>query len=153
KVVVTIRKIRITSRTSMNGIRLISGSSRPWRLRKFMCAPTLLAVAVHDVDKLDCLLLHLDHEGIDQRAEVTIEHQCRHRNGNPEYRVVQGDRITIRQLTQIGAGVELMLRTEDLSHDDNRPERYHKPLLRSNRTERGQNAFLLMSSGLPCLLD
>src|SRR5476649_2542375 len=116
-------KIKITSSTSMNGIKLISGSSRPFPLRKFM-PPPLLARVVHDVDELDGLLLHLDDEAVDQRAEVAVEDQRRHRDRQAEAGVVQRRRNAVRQLGRIAAGA--VLRAEDLDHADHGAEQDRK---------------------------
>src|SRR4051812_29353868 len=79
-VVVTMRKIRMTSSTSINGMKLISGSSRGRPPRRFIAplpgpaerpraacrrAGTLAALVVREVDQLDRLLLHLDDEAVD----------------------------------------------------------------------------------------
>src|SRR5688500_7457759 len=94
-VVDSIRKIRITSSTSMNGIKLISGSSSAWR-RKFMalaasdCAAWRMAHQVrhHPLGRL----LEVDGEVLDAAAEVAVEHQRRDRDDQSGRGVVQRDR-------------------------------------------------------------
>src|SRR3954471_25054947 len=101
-VVESIRKMRMTSSTSMNGIRLISGSSGRG-LRKFMAAgeggssarrgarpPQREAKQVrhHAVGRL----LQLDRVGTDEAAKVAVEHQGRDRDHQTEGGVVEGDR-------------------------------------------------------------
>src|SRR5689334_16996863 len=93
-VVVTIRKMRMTSSTSINGMKLISGSSRGLVPRRFML---LLAFAVGEIDEADRLLLHLDDQVIDRRAEMTIEDHARDRDDQSECRVVQRDRDSMRE--------------------------------------------------------
>src|SRR5689334_6285048 len=135
-VVVTIRKIRMTSSTSINGMKLISGSSRVRLPRRFIPAPRRrrgkrrervddeaarserrdstyevqraaseettksatraaalrapsFAFVVGEVDQLDGLLLHLDDEGIDLRAEMAVEDHARNRDDQAHRRVVE----------------------------------------------------------------
>src|SRR5207237_834558 len=65
----------MTSRTSINGMKLISGSSRPREPLRSMAARALLALAVREVDELDGLLLHLDDQLVDLAAEMPVEDQ------------------------------------------------------------------------------
>src|SRR3954470_11046219 len=89
-VVVTIRKIRMTSSTSISGMKLISGSSRVRLPRRFMARPRSgsFAFVVREVDELDCLLLHLDDERVHFRAEVAIEDHAGDGDDQPHRRVV-----------------------------------------------------------------
>src|SRR6185437_14773640 len=97
-VVVTIRKIRMTSRTSISGMKLISGSSRPRSPRRFtVVAPRSLALVVREVDELDRLLLHLDDERVDARAEVAVEDHARNGDDQPHRRVVKRHRNAVRE--------------------------------------------------------
>ena len=57
-----------------------------------------LAVAVHDLDELDRLLLHLHDQAVDRRAEVAVEDHAGYRHDQAERRVVQGDRNAVREL-------------------------------------------------------
>src|SRR5664279_4528802 len=81
-VVVTIRKMRMTSRTSISGMKLISGSSRPRAPRRFIATAPSLAVLVREVHELDRLLFHLDDQSVDLRAEMAVEDH--RRNGDDE---------------------------------------------------------------------
>src|SRR5262245_64427392 len=77
-VVDSIRKIRITNSTSMNGIRLISGSSarrRRKRMSTELCAAHGEAHQVrhHPLGGL----LHRQRILVDQASEVAVEHQRR----------------------------------------------------------------------------
>src|SRR5689334_5385680 len=123
-VVVTIRKIRMTSRTSISGMKLISGSSRPRSPRRFIREPSRLRLAlptrrsfsfvVREVDELDRLLLHLDDERVDARAEVAVEDHARDRDDQSHRRVVERDGDAVCELDRIrprGAR-----RAEDLDH-------------------------------------
>src|SRR3954462_12330459 len=115
-VVVTMRKMRMTSSTSISGMKLISGSSRPRIPRRFM----LLALLVREVDELDRLLLHLDHERVDLGAEVAVEDHRGDRDDEAHRRVVQRDGDALRELD--GIGRRRALRAEDLDHADDRAE-------------------------------
>ena len=85
KVVLTIRKISITSSTSMNAIRLISGTDRRWPLRKFMS----LTLAGHGIDETHCLLFHVDHKTVDKRMKMPVKHECRHGHAQSEAGVIE----------------------------------------------------------------
>src|SRR5690242_8729947 len=145
-VVVTIRKIRMTSSTSINGMKLISGSSRVRLPRKFIAAPLRrggkrnertageatrserrdstkqvqraareetttpagravalrsFALVMREVDQFDGLLLHLDDEGIDLRAEMAVEDHARNRDDQAHRRVVERDRDALRELDRV----------------------------------------------------
>src|SRR5512132_2036812 len=111
--------MRMTSRTSISGMKLISGSSRPRVLRRFIAAPSLSpALAVREVDELDRLLLHLDVQAVDRRPEVAVEDHARDRNDQAERGVVQRDGDAVRELDRVRA--RCRLRTEDLDHADDR---------------------------------
>src|SRR3954467_10955859 len=77
-VVVTMRKIRMTSSTSISGMKLISGSLRSREPRRFIAG--LLALAVREVHELDRLLLHLDDQAVDLAAEMAVEDHARDRH-------------------------------------------------------------------------
>src|SRR2546423_1038182 len=129
-VVVTIRKIRITSSTSINGMKLISGSSRERVPRRFMPCPRSrsAALAVREVDQLDRLLLHFDDQRVNFRAEMAVENHARNGDDQAHGRVVQGDRNALRELNRIGACRGL--RAENFDHADDRAE---KPQQRRHR--------------------
>src|SRR5215468_10839051 len=113
------RKIRMTSRTSISGMKLISGSSRPRVLRRFIAmvpAGASLALAVGEVDELDRLLLHLDVKAVDRRPEVPVEDHAGDRHDQPERRVVERDRDAVRKLDRVRSCCSL--RAEDLDHAD-----------------------------------
>src|SRR4051812_15097037 len=110
------RKMRMTSRTSINGMKLISGSSRADALRSLIRDAPSLALVVREIDELDGLLLHLDHQAIDLGAEMAVED---HRwNGDDEAHggVVQRDRDALCE--RDGVRCRRALRTEDLDHAD-----------------------------------
>src|SRR4051794_1681918 len=80
-VVDSIRKIRITSSTSMNGIRLISGSSER-RRRKRIARETRSARGPHDEahqvrQHAFGGHLHAERVLVDQATKVAVEHQRR----------------------------------------------------------------------------
>src|SRR5512134_3105990 len=89
-VVVSIRKIRITSSTSMNGIRLISDSSarrrrkrmgeRAGRERSGAAHGEAHQVRHHALGGL----LHRQRVLVDQAPEVAVEHQRRDRDDQAE---------------------------------------------------------------------
>src|SRR5258706_3282289 len=104
--------MRMTSSTSINGMKLISGSSRPRVLRRFIAvARASLALAMREINELDRLLLHLDVQPVDRRAEVTVEDHARNRDDQAEGGVVERHRDPVRELERIGAGRGL--RAED----------------------------------------
>src|SRR5664279_3780689 len=86
-VVDSMRKIRMTSSTSMNGIRLISGSSS-LALRKFMARGGSTGARhrePHQVrDESVGGLLHGQRIGVDEAAKVAIEHERRNRDHQAE---------------------------------------------------------------------
>src|SRR5512144_2659150 len=97
------RKIRMTSSTSISGMKLISGSSRPRVLRRFIDARSSLPLAVREIDQLDRLLLHVDVEAVDRGAEMPVEDHARDRDDQAERRVVERDRDAVRELDRIRA--------------------------------------------------
>src|SRR3989337_3167553 len=99
------RKIRITSMTSIIGTRLISrcSFSRPrWKFTR-RASGVLGALAGHDVDQLRRLLLHVDDEAVDLVPEVAVEDERRNRDADAERGVVEGDGDAVRQLLRVGA--------------------------------------------------
>src|SRR5574340_1573383 len=100
-VVVTIKKISITRRTSIIGIRLISGSSRCFPRRKFM---GLLALAVNDFHQLDRLLLHFHHQGFSLGAEEAVEDHAGYGHDQPHGGVIERDRDAVREHGRTAAG-------------------------------------------------
>src|SRR6185437_5175141 len=118
-VVVTIRKIRMTSSTSISGMKLISGSSRTRLPRRFIAGPRparSFPLVVREIDELDRLLLHLDDERVHLRPEMPIEDHARNRDDQAHRRVVQRDRDALRELDRIRS--RRSLRAEDLDHSD-----------------------------------
>src|SRR6478672_9561007 len=109
----------MTSSTSISGMKLISGSSRPRVPRRFMRA-ALLALAVREIHELDRLLLHLDDEGVDLAAEMAVEDHAGNRHDQAHRRVVERDGDALRELDGIRA--RGALRAEDLDHPDHRAE-------------------------------
>src|SRR5262245_49848432 len=111
----------MTMSTSMNGTRLISGSSLNDPRRKFIAAASGLALAADDLDQLDRLDFHFHDQRIGARAEVAVEDEARHGDDDAERGVVQRDRDAVRELRGIRhAGRSL--RAEDLDHADDRAE-------------------------------
>src|SRR6185295_6567846 len=88
-VVDSIRKIRITSSTSMNGIRLISGSSARRRRKRMSDRAARTSGGAHREahqvrhHAFGCLL-HRQRILVDQTAEVAVEHQRRDRDDQAE---------------------------------------------------------------------
>src|SRR5262245_5118011 len=133
-VVVIIRKMRITSMTSIIGTRLISGSSRCLPRRKFIGrggaasvrgrrrrrSREVGAIAVHDVDEARGFLFHPHDESVHLVAEMAVEDQRRDRDRDAESRVVQRDRDAARELLRVRP--RRTLRAEDLDHADDRAE-------------------------------
>src|SRR4029450_1405302 len=144
------RKIRMTSSTSISGMKLISGCSRPLVLRRFI-ALSLLALAVREIDELDRLLLHLDMQAVDRGAEVAVEDHARARDDNPGGGVVETNRDAMRKLQRIRAGRGL--RTENLDHADHGAEQTEQRRHRRDRAERCQKSLEIVSDHTPGLLD
>src|SRR4051812_21715821 len=124
-VVVIMRKIRITSMTSIIGTRLISSGSFSLPRWKFMLGPLLRrlevhALAVHDVDEAGGLLLHLHHLRVDLVLEMAVEDERGNGDGDAECGVVERNRDAVRELLRVGPGRPL--RAEDLDHADHRAE-------------------------------
>src|SRR5512132_4124356 len=97
----------MTSSTSISGMKLISGSSRARLPRRFMGSAwgsRSFALVVREVDELDRLLLHLDDERVDLRAEMTVEDHARDRDDQPHRRVVERDRDALRELDRVRSG-------------------------------------------------
>src|SRR5690606_20188037 len=135
------RKIRMTSNTSISGIRLISGSSFQ-RLRNFMperlysrfagnavdnaCTGTLifhfprpalvLPGTVQHVHQARSLLLHGHDKILDLAAERAEEDGGGQGDQNAEASVIERDGNAVRDLLRIGAA--RVLRAEDLDHAD-----------------------------------
>ena len=144
----TIRKIRITSITSINGTRLISRGSF-----------SLAALEVHALrspctmsTSLEATLLHLDDEGVDLVAEVAVEDQRRDRDRDAERGVVERDRDAVRELLRVGAAGR-RLRAEDLDHADHGAEQAEQRRRRGDGAEGGEEALEVMRHRAPGLLD
>src|SRR6516165_7496230 len=91
----------MTRRTSISGMKLISGSSLALLPRRFM--PALFAFALREIDEADRLLLHLDDETVDGGPEMPVEDHARDRDDQAERRVVQRHRNPVRELDRIGS--------------------------------------------------
>src|ERR1700704_1359650 len=104
----------MTSSTSINGMKLISGSSRGWVPRRFMAASESLALAVRQLDQLDRLLFHFDDEVVDLGAEMAIEDHARDGDDQSQRGVVERHRNTVGEQNRIRA--RCSLRPEDLDH-------------------------------------
>src|SRR3954451_15189619 len=107
------RKMRMTRRTSISGMKFISGSSRVRAARRFIVKASA-AIAVHEVDEADRLLLHLDDQPVHLGAEVPVENHARNGDDESERGVVQRHRNAVREL--YGIGGRRGLRAEDLDH-------------------------------------
>src|SRR5712664_1375427 len=97
--------MRITIITSMSGTRLISsGSSCLPRLKSIVLGvrcprrPSAYALAVHHVDQLGRLLLHLDHQRVDLVLEMAVEDQRGDGDRDAEGGVVERNRDAVREL-------------------------------------------------------
>src|SRR6266852_4675134 len=110
----------MTSSTSINGMKLISGSSRGWLPRRFTVAFASATLAVRQLDQLDRLLLHLDDKVIDLGAEMAIEDHARDGDDESQRGVVERYRDPVREQNWIRAGGGL--RPEDLDHADDGTE-------------------------------
>src|SRR3970040_236324 len=97
------RKIKITSMTSIIGTRLISRGSRSRPRWKFMrrASGVLGALAVHDVDQLRRLLLHVDDEAVDLVPEVAVEDERGDGDVDAERGVVERDGDGVRQVLRV----------------------------------------------------
>src|SRR5208283_6222572 len=140
-VVVTIRKIRMTSSTSIMGMKLISGSSLVRPARRFMVwgSPASVAFAVCEFDQLGRLLFHLQRQAIDFGTEIAIEDHARYRHDQAERRVVERDRDAVRELDRIRT--RRGLRAEDLDHADHGAEQAEQRRHRRDRAQRRKEAF------------
>src|SRR5450631_597959 len=110
----------MTSKTSINGMKLISGSSRVWPPRKFTIASASATLAVRELDQLDRLLFHLKDEVVDLGAEMAIEDHAQNGDDQSQRGVVQRHRNSVRELDRIRAGGGL--RTKNLDHADDGAE-------------------------------
>src|SRR5690554_3943057 len=151
KVVVSIRKMMMTSTTSISGIRLTSGCSC-WTPRwKFIAGPSACPLAVHDLDQADGLLLHVEHEAVDERPEVAPEDRRRDRDDESEAGGVERDRDPLRELLRIGAA--RALRGEDVDHPDDGAEQAQQRADRRDGAQRGHVAAQVVRDGTARLLD
>src|SRR6266478_1526953 len=82
--------------TVVNGMKLISGSSRPRPARRFTVELLLLALAVRELDQLDRLLFHLQDQAVDLSAEMAVEDHARDGDDQAECGVIQGHRNAVR---------------------------------------------------------
>ncbi len=136
----------MTSSTSMNGIRLISGSSGRG-LRKFTIDQVARRGESHEVrDQAMRRLLHVERVGIDEAPEVAVEHQRGDRDHQPERRVVERDRDAVREQRRVVAPGR-RLRAEDLDHADHRAHQAEQGRCRGDRSERVQVALEAVDGG------
>src|SRR5262252_1645791 len=145
------RKIRMTSSTSINGMKLISGSSRARPARRSIWLCPLLALAVRELDQLDRLLLHLERQAVDFGAKVAIEDHARDSHDQPECGVIQRDRDAVRELDRVRAGGSL--RAENLDHADNGAEQSEQRRHRGNRTESSEKSVEIVSDDVSDFFD
>src|SRR5271165_6787895 len=112
----------MTSSTSINGMKLISGSSRVRPARRFMVCGGVAsaAFAVSQFDQLGRLLFHLQRQAVDLGAEIAIEDHARYGHDQPECGVVERNRDAVRELNRIRSRGRL--RAEDLDHADDGAE-------------------------------
>src|SRR5436309_3289892 len=125
----------MTSRTSINGMKLISGSSRERPARRFISG-ALLPLAVRELYQLDRLLLHFQREAVDLSPEMPVEDHAGNSHGQPGGRVRERKRDAVRELDRIRAGCAL--RAEDFDHDDDRAEETEQQRHGRDRAERGE---------------
>ena len=133
----------MTSSTSMNGIRLISGSSGRCRRKLSAIADQLLrgtAKRIRCGTSRSDGLLHLEHVAVDQAAEVAVEHQRRDRDHQAEGGVVERDRDAVREQRRVVAAAR-RLRAEDLDHADHGAHQAQQRRRRGDRAERVQVAL------------
>src|SRR4029079_4573763 len=104
-VVDNIRKIRMTSSTSMNGIRLIAASSArcPLKLSAIRSAAARHGESHQVRHESIRRLLQLQRVAIDEAAEVAIEHERGDRDHEPECGVVERDRDAVREQRRVVA--------------------------------------------------
>src|SRR6202140_3645669 len=122
--------MRMTSSTSINGMKLISGSSREWLPRRFTVAFASATLAVRQLDQLDRLLLHFEDEVVDLGAEMAIEDHARDGDDESQRGVIERYRNPVREQNRIRAGGGL--RSEDLDHADDRTEQAEQGRHRRN---------------------
>ena len=143
------RKIRITSITSIIGTRLISsGSFVPAALevhRSARCCATgrsrcARRARCRPAWRPRCSISH--DEAVDLVAEVPVEDQRRDRDADAEGGVVERDRDAVRELLRVGAGRRL--RAEDLDHADHRAEQAEQRRRGGDGAERGEEALQLV---------
>src|SRR2546423_3411236 len=144
------RKIRMTSRTSISGMKLISGASRERPARRFISS-ALLPLAVRELDQLDRLLSHLQRQAVDLRPEMPIEDHAWNGHDQAEGRVIERHRDAVRELDRIRAG--RALRAEDLDHADDRAEKAKEGRHGGDRAERGEKALEIVRHQVTHLLD
>src|SRR3990172_5254105 len=109
------------------------------------------ALAVHDVDELARLLLHLMHEALDRAAEMTEENHRWYGDDQAKAGVVKRDRNAVRELHRAATG--RTLRAEDLDHADHRAEQAHQRTDRGDGAQRGEIALKLVRHAPARLLD
>src|SRR5436189_101906 len=141
--------MRMTSSTSISGMKLISGSSLDRVPRRFM--PGLVALAVREIDEADRLLLHFDDETVDGRPEMAVEDHARNRDDQPERGVVERDRDPVRELDRIRS--RSRLRAEDLDHADDGAEEPEQRRHRGDRPQRREETLEIVRDNAPDLLD
>src|SRR2546427_209310 len=140
----------MTSRTSINGMKLISGSSRGRLPRRFTAA-RLFTLAVRELDQLDRLLLHLEHEAVDRRPEMAVEDHAGYGDDQAQCGVVKRNRDAVRELNGIRS--RRGLRTENLDHADDGAEQTQERRHRGDGSERGEKAFELVAHDPADLFD
>src|ERR1700687_3456740 len=141
----------MTSSTSINGMKLISGSSRGWLPRRFMVAFASATLAVRQLDQLDRLLLHFEDEVVDLGAEMAIEDHARDGDDESQRGVVERYRNPVREQNRIRTGGGL--RPEDLDHADDRTEKPEQGRHRRNGAERGQKTREIVADDAADLFD
>src|ERR1700732_3598223 len=141
----------MTSSTSINGMKLISGSSRGWLPRRFTVAFASVTLAVRQLDQLDPLLLQLDDEVVDLGAEMAIEDHARDGDDESQRGVVECYRNPVREQNRIRPGGGL--RSEDLDHADDGTEKAEQGRHRRNGAERGQQTREVVADDAPALFD
>src|SRR5260221_1267229 len=123
----------MTSSTSISGMKLISGSSRPRVPRRFILRTASLALGVREIDELDGLLLHFHDQAVDLAAEIAVEDHRWNGDDQAHRRVVEGDRNALRELDRVRRS--RALRPEDLDHPDHGAEEAQQRRHRGDRPQ------------------
>src|SRR3954463_13388244 len=101
------RKMRITSRTSINGMRLISSSSLCVPRRKSTLPPSGRALTVDDFHQFHRLAFHFDDERVDLMTVMPVKDHAGNRDDQAHGGVVERDRDAVREHYRIATARRL----------------------------------------------